>query len=163
MASLLFFLFFILRGEGIKIKKGKLKRKKKRIPIPHTFLQHILGNLIPFIRCEVVKIIEEADDLLSFSIAFFMLRAFFRSTAFALSILFLSELYSISNFSISFTIYFAATDSELRPRVAVSLPILAWHFSIAARRAAALSCGCFFSSFRYFSGQQDHVLSPGRY
>lgn len=55
-----------MRPEGIKIKKGKLKRKKKRIPIPHTFLQHILGNLIPFIRCEVVKIIEEADDLLSF-------------------------------------------------------------------------------------------------
>ena len=55
-----------MRGEGIKIKKGKLKRKKKRIPIPHTFLQNILGNLIPFIRCEVVKIIEEADDLLSF-------------------------------------------------------------------------------------------------
>ena len=54
-----------MRPEGIKIKKGKLKRKKKRIPIPHTFLQHILGNLIPFIRCEVVKIIEEADDLLS--------------------------------------------------------------------------------------------------
>lgn len=53
-------------AEGIKIKKGKLKRKKKRIPIPHTFLQHILGNLIPFIRGEVVKIIEEADDLLSF-------------------------------------------------------------------------------------------------
>lgn len=53
------------RPEGIKIKKGKLKRKKKRIPIPHTFLQHILGNLIPFIRCEAVKIIEEADDLLS--------------------------------------------------------------------------------------------------
>lgn len=52
-------------GEGIKIKKGKLKRKKKRIPIPHTFLQHILGNLIPFIRGEAVKIIEEADDLLS--------------------------------------------------------------------------------------------------
>lgn len=51
--------------EGIKIKKGKLKRKKKRIPIPHTFLQHILGNLIPLIRGEVVKIIEEADDLLS--------------------------------------------------------------------------------------------------
>lgn len=55
-----------MRPEGIKIKKGKLKRKKKRIPIPHTFLQHILGNLIPLIRCEVVKIIEEADDLLSF-------------------------------------------------------------------------------------------------
>lgn len=55
-----------MRPEGIKIKKGKLERKKKRIPIPHTFLQHILGNLIPFIRCEVVKIIEEADDLLSF-------------------------------------------------------------------------------------------------
>lgn len=55
-----------MRPEGIKIKKGKLKRKKKRIPIPHTFLQNILGNLIPFIRCEVVKIIEEADDLLSF-------------------------------------------------------------------------------------------------
>lgn len=55
-----------MRPDGIKIKKGKLKRKKKRIPIPHTFLQHILGNLIPFIRCEVVKIIEEADDLLSF-------------------------------------------------------------------------------------------------
>ena len=54
-----------MRPEGIKIKKGKLKRKKKRIPIPHTFLQHILGNLIPLIRCEVVKIIEEADDLLS--------------------------------------------------------------------------------------------------
>lgn len=54
-----------MRPEGIKIKKGKLKRKKKRIPIPHTFLQHILGNLIPFIRCEAVKIIEEADDLLS--------------------------------------------------------------------------------------------------
>ena len=54
-----------MRPEGIKIKKGKLKRKKKRIPIPHTFLQHILGNLIPFIRGEVVKIIEEADDLLS--------------------------------------------------------------------------------------------------
>lgn len=55
-----------MRPEGIKIKKGKLKRKKKRIPIPHTFLQYILGNLIPLIRCEVVKIIEEADDLLSF-------------------------------------------------------------------------------------------------
>lgn len=55
-----------MRPEGIKIKKGKLERKKKRIPIPHTFLQHILGNLIPFIRCEVVKIIEEADNLLSF-------------------------------------------------------------------------------------------------
>lgn len=55
-----------MRPEGIKIKKGKLKRKKKRVPIPHTFLQHILGNLIPFIRCEAVKIIEEADDLLSF-------------------------------------------------------------------------------------------------
>lgn len=55
-----------MRPDGIKIKKGKLKRKKKRIPIPHTFLQHILGNLIPLIRCEVVKIIEEADDLLSF-------------------------------------------------------------------------------------------------
>ena len=55
-----------MRPESIKIKKGKLKRKKKRIPIPHTFLQHILGNLIPLIRCEVVKIIEEADDLLSF-------------------------------------------------------------------------------------------------
>lgn len=54
-----------MRPEGIKIKKGKLKRKKKRIPIPHTFLQHILGNLIPLIRGEVVKIIEEADDLLS--------------------------------------------------------------------------------------------------
>lgn len=54
-----------MRPEGIKIKKGKLKRKKKRIPIPHTFLQHILGNLIPFIRGEAVKIIEEADDLLS--------------------------------------------------------------------------------------------------
>lgn len=54
-----------MRPEGIKIKKGKLKRKKKRIPIPHTFLQHILGNLIPLIRSEVVKIIEEADDLLS--------------------------------------------------------------------------------------------------
>lgn len=54
-----------MRPKGIKIKKGKLKRKKKRIPIPHTFLQHILGNLIPFIRGEVVKIIEEADDLLS--------------------------------------------------------------------------------------------------
>lgn len=54
-----------MRPEGIKIKKGKLKRKKKRTPIPHTFLQHILGNLIPLIRCEVVKIIEEADDLLS--------------------------------------------------------------------------------------------------
>lgn len=53
-----------MRPEGIKIKKGKLKRKKKRIPIPHTFLQHILGNLIPLIRGEVVKIIEEADDLL---------------------------------------------------------------------------------------------------
>ena len=52
-----------MRPEGIKIKKGKLKRKKKRIPIPHTFLQHILGNLIPFIRGEAVKIIEEADDL----------------------------------------------------------------------------------------------------
>lgn len=55
-----------MRPESIKIKKGKLKRKKKRIPIPNTFLQHILGNLIPLIRCEVVKIIEEADDLLSF-------------------------------------------------------------------------------------------------
>lgn len=55
-----------MRPEGIKIKKGKLKRKKKRIPIPHTFLQHILGNFIPLIRREVVKIIEEADDLLSF-------------------------------------------------------------------------------------------------
>lgn len=55
-----------MRPKGIKIKKGKLKRKKKCIPIPHTFLQHILGNLIPLIRCEVVKIIEEADDLLSF-------------------------------------------------------------------------------------------------
>lgn len=54
-----------MNPEGIKIKKGKLKRKKKRIPIPHTFLQHILGNLIPFIRGEAVKIIEEADDLLS--------------------------------------------------------------------------------------------------
>lgn len=54
-----------MRPKGIKIKKGKLKRKKKRIPIPHTFLQHILGNLIPFIRGEAVKIIEEADDLLS--------------------------------------------------------------------------------------------------
>lgn len=54
-----------MRPDGIKIKKGKLKRKKKRIPIPHTFLQHILGNLIPLIRGEVVKIIEEADDLLS--------------------------------------------------------------------------------------------------
>ena len=54
-----------MRPECIKIKKGKLKRKKKRIPIPHTFLQHILGNLIPLIRGEVVKIIEEADDLLS--------------------------------------------------------------------------------------------------
>lgn len=54
-----------MRPEGIKIKKGKLKRKKKRIPIPHTFLQHILGNFIPLIRGEVVKIIEEADDLLS--------------------------------------------------------------------------------------------------
>ena len=54
-----------MRPEGIKIKEGKLKRKKKRITIPHTFLQHILGNLIPLIRGEVVKIIEEADDLLS--------------------------------------------------------------------------------------------------
>lgn len=54
-----------MNPSGIKIKKGKLKRKKKRIPIPHTFLQHILGNLIPFIRGEAVKIIEEADDLLS--------------------------------------------------------------------------------------------------
>ena len=54
-----------MRPEGIKIKKGKLKRKKKRITIPHTFLQHILGNIIPFIRGEAVKIIEEADDLLS--------------------------------------------------------------------------------------------------
>lgn len=54
-----------MNPRGIKIKKGKLKRKKKRIPIPHTFLQHILGNLIPLIRGEVVKIIEEADDLLS--------------------------------------------------------------------------------------------------
>ncbi len=47
-----------MRPEGIRIKKGKLKRNKKRFPIPHTLRKHFFCNLIALFSAEPLKIIQ---------------------------------------------------------------------------------------------------------
>lgn len=47
-----------MRPEGIRIKKGKLKRNKKRFSIPYTLRKHFFCNLIALFSAELLKIIQ---------------------------------------------------------------------------------------------------------
>lgn len=55
-----------MRPEGIRIKKGKSERNKKRFPVPYTLRKHFFCNLIALFSAELLKIIQQSDDLIPF-------------------------------------------------------------------------------------------------